>query len=99
MTLLFAICPGCKTSITLPEGYLNYGSWLSAHQKTCPGERVPKLVARVKSSKSTRGVKARVVKDDPQLETQEFVAEMGARVAVKLINAALGTFFGGKVKG
>jgi hypothetical protein len=44
-------------------------------------------------------VKARVVKDDPQLETQEFVAEMGARVAVKLINAALGTFFGGKVKG
>lgn len=97
MKLLFAICPGCKTSITLPDGYLNYGTWLSAHQKTCPGEGTPRVVARVRPTKE-KGVKVRVEREDEQLQTAEFLAEVGARLGVRLINGAISTFFGGKVK-
>lgn len=96
MTLHFAICPGCKTSITLPEGYVSFGPWLSAHAKTCPGERTPMVVARVKRTKEKK-VKARFV-DDATLQTQEFLAEVGAKVGARIISEAINTFFGGKVK-
>lgn len=96
MKFLFAICPGCKSSITLPEGYVSYGPWLSAHQKTCPQSKTPKVVARVRT-KREKGVEARVERDS-ELQTGEFLAEVGARLGARLINEALNTFFGGRVK-
>lgn len=80
----------------MPEGYVNFGPWLSAHQKTCPGERVPKLVARMRRVKE-KGVRT-TVKNDPVLQTQEFLTEMGAKLGARLIHEAIGTFFHGKVK-
>lgn len=102
MKLLFAICPGCKTSITMPEGYVSFGPWLSAHQKTCPGEATPKVVARVRKAKKgepsgPKPVNVNVVVD-PAIQTQEFLREVGIRAGRKLIESALDNFFNGRVK-
>lgn len=96
MTLRFAICPGCKVSITLPDDYVNFGPWLSAHAKTCPGEKTPKLVARVRRRK--KGDKAVNVRPDPELQTDEFLKEAGAEAGKRLIAAVIDMFFGGRVR-
>jgi hypothetical protein len=96
MTLHFAICPGCKTAITLPEGYVNFQPWLLAHVKTCPKKSTPRVVARVRRAKE-KAVRVNVVPDET-LQTREFLAEVGAEVGARLINEAINAFFRGRAK-
>lgn len=80
----FAICPGCKVSITLPEGYVSYGPWLSAHAKTCPGEAKPRVLARARRKK--KGEK-QASAPDAALEGQQFLEDVGRLLGRALFTA------------
>ena len=99
--------------MTLPEGYVNFGPWLAAHAKNCPGEKQPRVVARVvkrRAKSKPQGPRvAAETSNDPRLETQTFIAEVGQvlgkrvgqsaeKAATQFMLDALDNFFKGGVE-
>lgn len=83
----FVLCPGCGLSMGMPEGYVNFGAWLSAHEKSCPGKKKPRTVARLRRKKEGQ--------EPTEYETEELLREFGEAVAKGAVKRALDAFFKG----
>jgi hypothetical protein len=85
----FAVCPKCKVSIALPEEYLNYGAWLSAHMKSCPGGGEPRIVARVRRSRRRKKLGEQVESDPEVRATADAVKAGIGQFGRKVVEGAI----------
>lgn len=98
MTLRFAVCPGCKLSMTLPDDYVSFSPWLAAHGKVCPGEGKIRVIAKVRRPRKLKTGEPVESVLTPEPDFKDFVAEVGSKVAKSVLTDMVETFFKGRVK-